>query len=838
MTMHNTLPLEYIEDAFKSIGYKPSSIKKDYQFADLFSPGVSLRTVERAIFGQEPFDYRSACFGVRIAERNRPSVELARELKALGAPQVFILNNGITERWIITESEPILQEKYKTSNVSNVITRNIKEWNPKTILRAKCDFAKQTPRQLDFADAGLLSILESEASKKIDYLLREILHQAEQQYNARKLNIDTAIVFRAVFSLLAAKLIKDRDVSVTSGSIDFRLPETAFQAVRNHYGPSSSFDTSKIPTAILKTISKEIGDGFSLRNISVDTLTFIYENTFVSADSRKKLGIHSTPSYVADYVMSQIPLETLQKSEWHITDPMAGHGIFLIAAMRKIRDILPRDWSGRKRHEFYVNHLRGIEIDPFSIEVARLCLMLADFPEPNGWNLKNVDVFAGKTLEDTIAETMVLVGNPPFENIEGSVPEIPKPVLLLQRALSSLPTRALIGLVLPRSFIDGSDYKKQREVILRNFEIISLTDLPDRIFLHSDMETTILVARKTKPQHAHTLVYREVKDSEREIFHTRHQVTRQDQVQQSYFDNETQGRFIVPLLREIWEYLKHCTKYGDIADIRKGVEYESDMVAGKLNEVIRTQSFSGASPAIVKITEGFKQYIAKDTYYISTDKNLRRKRAAGAWDLNWEKPKIIIPAARMSRGPWRYAAAIDTKGRMVSRDFFAVWPKTKALSVEILAALLNSPVAVAFTYAHSFQRTITKRVYQDIPIPDISPASNNSICFLVRNYLVALSQDIGEAKNILLQIDAEILKIYNLPSRLERKLLDLFNGHKRPVPFEFTGYIPPEIDSWIPLHIYISEQFKEATPQKVMECVPVINDSEFIKYLKSLGREK
>jgi hypothetical protein len=94
INMNNVLALNYIDDAFRSIGYKPSLIKKEYQFADLFSPGVSIRTVEMAVFGQEPLDYRSACFGVRIAEMNRTSADLARELKALGAPQIFILNDG------------------------------------------------------------------------------------------------------------------------------------------------------------------------------------------------------------------------------------------------------------------------------------------------------------------------------------------------------------------------------------------------------------------------------------------------------------------------------------------------------------------------------------------------------------------------------------------------------------------------------------------------------------------------------------------------------------------------------------------------------------------------
>ncbi len=835
--MGDNLSFSRIDDAFVKIGYRHGLIKKSYQYADLFSPGVPIRTVGRAVFGQEPLDYRSACFGVQIAEPNRPSATLVNELKALGAPQIFVLNNSFSERWAITEREPVLQAKYKTVNLPNIITHNINEWNPQAIIRAKTDFAKPAPQQMDFVDIGLLPALENQAAEKIDYLLKAILHNTEGEIKKHNLHFDSATVFRIVFSLLAAKLLKDRDV-INSSSIDFSLPQTALQAVSNHYGSSLPLSASIIPEATLKTISREIGGSFSLRNISVDTLTYIYENTFVSPESRQKLGIHSTPSYVADYVLSQIPIEDLPRTQLHTTDPMSGHGIFLIAAMRRMRDLLPQDWSGRQRHNFFVSHLHGIEIDAFSVEVARMCLMLADFPEPNGWDLNKTDVFAGKTLEKAASNSMVFVGNPPFENIEGRVPDTPKPVELLRRALPALPDQALIGLVLPRSFVDGSDYKKERETILNNFELISLTGLPDRIFLHSDMETAIIVARKHQPRSKGSVVYREVKDHERKVFHSRHQVTWEDKVPQSYFGDKIQGRLIVPLLREIWERLEHYPKLYNVADIRIGVQYEPTLVRGMLKEIIRSKPFSGSAPAISMITKGFMQFIAKDTVYISTDKNLRRIRARGAWDLNWKKHKVVIPASRMSRGPWRYAAAIDTEGRIVTRGFYAVWPKTETVNVEVLAALLNSPIAAAFTYAHSFQRTIPKRAYQDIPIPGMSSDSVQVIYSLVHSYVEALHKNKAEAKNILLKIDAEILKLYNLPPRLERKLLDIFWGQQRPVPFEFTGYIPLEIDSWIPLHIYLSEQCRESTPRKIMERIPLIRDTEFINYLKHLGREE
>jgi len=835
--MRDNPTFSHIDNAFIKIGYKHSLIRKGYQYADLFSSGVPIRTVGRAIFGQKPLDYRSACFGVQVAETGRPSFVLVNELKALGAPQIFILNNGVTERWAITEREPVLQAKYKTVNLPNVITKNANEWNPKAIIRAKAGFVKPLPQQMDFVDIGLLPALENQATEKIDYLLRAILNHTEGEFKKHNLSFDPATVFRVVFSLLAAKLLKDRD-GLNSSSIDFSSPQTALQAVSNHYGSSLPLVVSKLPGSTLRGISQEIGNSFSLRNISVDTLTYIYENTFVSPESRKKLGIHSTPSYVADYVLSQLPIEELPRTQWHTTDPMAGHGIFLIAAMRRMRDFLPQDWSGQQRHKFLVAHLHGIEIDVFSVEVALMCLMLADFPEPNGWDLVNADVFAGRTIENAAAKTMILVGNPPFENIEGRSPETPTPVELLRRALPVLPAQSLLGLVLPRSFVDGADYKKEREIILNNFELISLTGLPDRIFLHSDMETAIIVARKHDLRRNGFVAYREVKDQERESFRFRHRVTWEDNVLQSYFEEKMHGRLVVPLLREIWEYLEHYPKLGDVSDIRIGVQYDPKLVKGRFHEIIRNKPFNGSSPAIYKRTKGFLQFDAEDTVHISTDDNLRRKRARGAWDLNWEKPKVVIPASRISRGPWRYAAAIDNEGRIVSRGFYAVWPKTETLNVEILTALLNSPVAAAFTFAHSFQRTIPKRVYEDIPIPEVSSDSGQIIYSLVRNYLDAQKNDTTKAKDILLRIDAEILKLYELPPRLERQLLNIFWGYKRPVPFEFTGYIPLEIDSWIPLYVYISDQFREATPQKIMKRIPLISDTAFLNYLKSLGREE
>ncbi len=830
--------LANIEDAFVNIGYKRHLIRKDYQYADLFSTGgsgVPLRTVGRAVFGQEPLDYRSACFGIQLAEPGRPSDLVVKELKAFGAPMVFIINNGVTERWAVTEKEPRLQEKYKTAILHNVIVKNQDTWKPQAIIRAKTGFAKPAPQQLDFIDLGLLPALEHEAAKKIDSLLRILLHHVEEEFKKGQLTFgasEASVIFRVVFSLLAAKLLKDRDIA-GSANIDFSNPESALKVVSNHYGPSLLVTGSKLPMSTLESISKEIGQSFPLKNISVDTLTYIYENTFVSPKTRKELGIHSTPAYVADYLLSQVPLEDLPRTQWQVLDPMCGHGILLIAAMRRMRDLLPQDFGGRQRHEFFIKNLRGIEIEPFSIEVARMCLMLADFPESNGWEISQADAFADKVIENASKKSMILIANPPFEKIKINDKAVPKPMEFLRRSLLHLPEGALIGLVLPRSFLDSIAYKEERKFLLSNFEINAITALPDKIFLYSDAETAIVSARKKEPQKGSSLVYTEVRDAHKKAFKTRYSYTWREKISQSYFDGTQESKLVVPLLKEVWDRLKSFPCFRDTARFRTGIRYKRGIPE---IELVQNLAFPDSEKGIFNVTHGFYQYTADDTVYMSMK---AQHMENAAYKYSWDLPKIALPVGRMARGPWRFAAAIDIEGRVLGRSFYAVWPKINSLSVYTLAALLNSPVAQAFVYCNVSDRNLLVKTYEEIPIPKLDALlrHDQTISNLVKLYIDELQGDENIAYETLLKIDAEILKLYHLSPKLERKLLDIFWEQKRPVPFAFKGYISPEIASWIPLHSYISEDFHEGTLEKVMNRIPVIKDKKFVDYLKGIGTE-
>ena len=91
--------------------------------------------------------------------------------------------------------------------------------------------------------------------------------------------------------------------------------------------------------------------------------------------------------------------------------------MFLVEAMQRIRDQLPRTLTPEQRHNRLRQVLVGFEKETFGIEVAKLCLTLADFPERNRWQLRNEDVFNPTTLPETLKNARVVLCNPPFEDL-------------------------------------------------------------------------------------------------------------------------------------------------------------------------------------------------------------------------------------------------------------------------------------------------------------------------------------------------------------------------------------------------------------------------------------
>ena len=821
----NNRYLKEIEASLISIGYPQDFVLYDYRFSDFSESTPVIRKTSIVAFGREPFDYKSACISVNLSD----DINIKRiptHLRALGAPHVFIINNGYTERWNNDAKEIKLVQRLRTENLPNYIRTNKKYLEPNYIIRKKSEFEKPSSFQPDlFIDSGLMVALDHEASIRIDHIIRQLISDIEESYINTKQTFSVELVFKLIFVLLTAKLLSDRGIK-TDPIIDFADYRSVLNGASNFYNRKIISKILGINKEIVQASVNSISHTISLNNLSIDTLTYIYENTFVSPKNRKELGIHSTPSYVADFILSKMPIENIPIEKLNIFDPMCGHGIFLVAAMRKLKEILPIDWNGKRRHKYFIKHLHGIEIDNFAIEVANMCLTLADFPESNGWQLQHGNVFKNNLLENYLKSTTVLVGNPPFEYENYRGHHIPKPALLLNQALPALPEQSYMGIVLPSAFLDSVDYRKTRETLLENFSLISITNLPANTFIYSASETSLIIAKKGA--YKKNIYYSEVKNEHKENFKYNFTKTWEIQLKSKYFIDRKNLK--VPFLNEVWSYLGNNETLKTIATIKIGVQNEPSLVTPKRD--YKREKFKNSVPAIVTPEKEFYEYISNQRYYIPSEKRMRRRNA---WNYNWSTPKVIIPTGRISTGPWKFAGAIDYEGRYATRNFYAVWSKKPHLNIETIAAILNSPLAAIYTYSHSTGRSIPKRVYDEIPIPPKLIKYSEEISRMVKDLLKVLNEyNYQEAKNKILQIDAFILNIYKLPPEYEYKLLKMFYNQKRPVPFEFTQYYPKEYESWIPLNIYISQKYNEGSIDNFLNSFPKIRNKETVKYLRGI----
>jgi hypothetical protein len=59
----------------------------------------------------------------------------------------------------------------------------------------------------------------------------------------------------------------------------------------------------------------------------------------------------------------------------------------------------------------------------------------------------------------------------------------------------------------------------------------------------------------------------------------------------------------------------------------------------------------------------------------------------------------------------------------------------------------------------------------------------------------------------LIRLDAAVLEAYDLPARVQRQLLNQFQGWRRPVAVPFTGYFPDHFKDAVTLKDFVAIQY-------------------------------
>ena len=830
-----------VKQGLTGLGYVGTLLQENYEFADILAPEYSVGRIPLAAFAQDPPSYRNACFGVVLAN-GVEGPALIETCRSLGAPQILEVQQSHINRWKMTEQgEPLFLEQVMAEEVPALFQRNRKDWSPRRILGVK-SAGRSIASQLDFFDLGLLPLLEQQAREKLDRLLQETVELSieEFQRHSEFTDDDYPPLFRLLFRLITAKVLADRG---HPGDWLYDEAQPTIKAVEAFYFKEATPEAVLSHTQTQQVAWERVKKAFHFQNLSVDSLAYVYESTLVAPETRRLFGIHSTPPAIAEYITRHLPFEDLPLDQCRIFEPFAGHAVFLVAAMQRMRELMPHDMTSEERHRYFIKMLCGIEIDDFAREVARLSLMLADYPNPDGWRLYGADALRSDLFEQELDAAQVVLCNPPFENFDvneratyGDLFSVRKPATILHRVLQKPPD--LLGFVLPRSFVEGRGYKQVRTEIGQTYSSVELVSLPDKVFRHSDAEAVLLLASK-KGGRVGRLRTGGVDKGDLERFYLMHEPTWRSEDDFEVSASTFESSIWLPILQDVWKATSRMKRLSDVADIHRGIEYNVPFRSNELHLVSET-SRPGYRLGIQKVKDTVEPFLIRKTVYL----NVSQGRMRGSADkYPWEQRKLVVNAARRTRGAWPLVASIDYLGVVCYQNFHGIWPNN-SISLETLAAILNGPIANAYVVTREGGRHVQKQTLLGIPIPDLHADRDEAISSLVHSYTEVRGQWLAgnladEAAhdtcgNLLRLIDAEVLRAYDLSPRTERALLDYFADQPRPGPVGFKEYFPKWFKPYIPWHRYLSEEMERASVASTLGRLPVIDDAIISDVMASL----
>jgi hypothetical protein len=295
--------------------------------------------------------------------------------------------------------------------------------------------------------------------------------------------------------------------------------------------------------------------------------------------------------------------------------------------------------------------------------------------------------------------------------------------------------------------------------------------------------------------------------------------------------------WIPPLLAKLVEALQGFRNVGDVADVHRGIQYKDD-----INQFVSDEFHPGLVPGLQDVRSGLEPYVTGRAVYFRIEEELMYH---GAHRLSWQLPKVLVNAARISRGAWTIAAAVDEKGLVCSQRFHGIWPSSD-IPVDVIAAVLNGPLANAYIGLQVASRDNQVRLVKSVPLPQLSGGDLAKIKSLVREYMAARQawrnglpsrDEEQEGLDLVMAIDAAVLAGYDLAPRLERELLDRFAGERRPGPITFDRYYPEDFRAAVPLRVYISDAYRDASVEATLNRVLPIHEPGLTDLIKELAEE-
>jgi hypothetical protein len=391
---------------------------------------------------------------------------------------------------------------------------------------------------------------------------------------------------------------------------------------------------------------------------------------------------------------------------------------------------------------------------------------------------------------------MILLCNPPFENFSDEEKAAAtkqqqklastKAAEVLARTLPALPDGAVIGIVMPQSFLHARNAKKIRELLASEFEIAEITLFPDKVFSFSSAESAVIIARKTAngPRPGSTILYRRVRERDMPRFRKDCVATTDREIQQSRFSAADGWRMLVPEMEMVWQSCRELPTLGESCELGQGWAYHGSMLPPG-SATYSEENFDGG-------VRGFVHFDAKELHARPTEYWMSLDRRVVQWYRTGKppnRPQVLLNYASVNRGPWRLRALLDDSGHAVTSRFITVRPFDTECPTLYWWALLNSPFANAFAYARLGKRDNLVGEMRKMPVPRAKTTERENVVAAAKAYLSSVKK--ANSRSALLSLDAAVLNLYRLPPQAERELLDLFAGWRRPgVPCILDRYFP------------------------------------------------
>ncbi len=791
-------------------------------------------------FAGKPWDHRSAC--IAVVEANGDPSAAVQSCHDLGAPIVWVRHNRTVDWWIQHAETPSLFDSRPIAQFPELVRQHKDDVDPISVYRAKTLGRLPGAKQLEFVDIGLMPLLERHAGRELGDLVEHMIDEMLGKLKARKPGkARVREVFTTAFRLLAGKILKDKKVRGFA-NLNLRDPLAVLEAVREHYSSADPAPRmSREWRDALAAAGALIVNFGNVRVVSPETLAHVYEHTLVTKDIRKKLGIHATPPYLVDYIVWQLYdwIREIPPAARHVFEPACGHAPFLLATMRMLRMEMQGE-PDRKVHNYLKNHIHGVEMDDFALEIARLSLTLADVPNPNGWDLQSGHMYASNVLADKTKRCRILLSNPPYERFSdaekntcrraGFPVQHRKAVELLHRTLRHLAPGAVFGVVVPQGVLHNREAKEVRALLRREFEIREVCLFADKVFEEGDAETAVITGRRRMgTETADTRVtFRRVREDSIAQFAKDYSFDSEHRAPMAQFSAHRDRHLYVPDLPEVWAHIRDNPALGKVADVGEGFSFAQEGLIEKARAAGGRRT-SDAVPAYLTGVSKLSIWEVPGEVWLSPKRTPVHPWRSGDHTGN---PQVLVNHARVMRGPWRIKALLDPKGHATINTYLTVRPLEGAPGITLLWALLNSPMANAYVHCHTFRRHIYDSLLASFPLPARWPDHVASVVAAAEAYLRSVREpeqfelrtDASSAVcEALLNMDAAVMRAYGLPVRLERAVLDLFRlpqqrkqSHRRKgVECVFGDYFPADFKSLVPLHKYISATYRRSTVEEV-----------------------